>query len=430
MNKTICLYSAQLHLTGGIENVVRDLYRILPPGGIRVVAACEEGRPDWIRDADYLLLPREGERRAAAWREFLSLNGVSCVVFNHVSGDRLRTVREDIGRLRAEGVKCVKMSHSPFLAPWLVDGEELDNRAIAFLADACDMTFTVSRADALWWAALGHKAVKIQNPIHPPSAAASPRPPRHAAADAPLEVLWAGRFSPQKKPEAALSVLARARAKGANVHLTMVGGGAGQVRAARRLARRLGIADAVTFLTARPGIADLWQKADAHLLTSTTESFCLVLAEAKATGIPTVMFDIPTIELTASRKGLVVAPQGDVEALADGLARLAADRGFCARLGAEAKESLAGFDDAHVLADWQAALRALETGEGGVAVSDDARLFATQVSFGWDRYCNGHLWLVDMEEDAARLRLSFRPVARLLAGFTRLVRRVKEWRKT
>ena len=233
MNKTICLYSAQLHLTGGIENVVRDLYRILPPGGIRVVAACEEGRPDWIRDADYLLLPREGERRAAAWREFLSLNGVSCVVFNHFSGDRLRTVREDIGRLRAEGVKCVKMIHEPFLSPWLVDGEELDNRAIAFLADACDMTFTVSRADALWWAALGHKAVKIQNPIRPPSVAAAPRPPRRAVVDAPLEVLWAGRFPPPKKNRRRRCPSWRGRARKARTS-TSRWSAAGRGRCARR----------------------------------------------------------------------------------------------------------------------------------------------------------------------------------------------------
>ena len=50
--KTICMYTAQLHLSGGIESVVRDLYTVLPMGGIHVVAACEYGKADWIADSD------------------------------------------------------------------------------------------------------------------------------------------------------------------------------------------------------------------------------------------------------------------------------------------------------------------------------------------------------------------------------------------
>lgn len=411
--KTICLYNAQLHLAGGIESVVRDLYRILPQGGIRVVAVCEYGKPDWIRDEDFLSLPQDASRRAEAWRGFLSVNAVGCVVFNHVAADGLSTVLNDVRNLRAIGIKCVKMCHSSFVTPLLVEGEELDGRLVARFGTTCDAMFTVSQIDAVWWAALGRKAVKIQNPIRLPRIQTAAR---HCTdVHAPVNVLWVGRFSTPKKPEVALAALACARKLGANVRLTMIGGRRQDLKPYRKLAERYGVSRAVELLPARPGIDDLWQKADIHLLTSVTESFCLVLAEAKAMGIPTVMFDLPNIELSASRKGLVVVPQGDVEGMASALCELASNPLLRERLGREARESLRGFDDEHVLSDWKAALHALETNEGFASAADELRIIVSQMSFGWDSYCDRTLWLSKMEENACRIGFPLRLLSRVLA---------------
>ncbi len=423
--KTICLYSAQIHLTGGIESVVRDLYALLPANGIRVVAAVEHGRPAWIRDEDFLCLDGlSSAERLRRWDVAVARWRPDCVVIQHTLDDRICA---DIAHLRERGVRCAKMMHSPFDEALLEPGSERNWEFVGHLAQLCGTVFTVSRADAQWWAALGFPAIKIQNPIRVPTRTAKPA----AAHDpsAPLNVLWVGRASTRKQPAAAVEAVARAAAQGANLRLTMIGGGTKCWKDCRRLAKRLGAADRVTCLASRPNIDDLWAAADVHLFTSTTESFGLVLAEAKASGVPTVMFDLPTSDLAQARGGVVAVPPGDLDGLASALVRLAGDRALCARLGEEARASLAGFDAAHVVADWQAALRALETGEGFAEASDDARLFARQIAFGWKHYCDRSLWLADMEGDANRFRFSFRGLARLLRRAVTLIQSLKAWRR-
>ena len=424
--KTVCLYSAQLHFTGGIESVVRDLYALLPANGIRVVAACEYGRPAWIRDEDFLCLdglsPAE---RLSRWDDAVARWQPDCVVIQHTIDDRICA---DVAHLRERGVRCAKMMHSPFDEALLEPECERDWAATGRQARLCGTVFTVSRADAQWWTALGFPAIKIQNPIRVPARTAKTavvaRDP-----SAPLNVLWVGRASTRKQPAAAVEAVARAAAKGANLRLTMIGGGAKCWKDCRRLAKRLGVADRVTCLPSRPNIDDLWSAADVHLFTSTTESFGLVLAEAKASGVPTVMFDLPTSDLAQAKGGVVAVPPGDLDGMVDALVRLAADRALCAKLGEEARASLAGFDAAHVVADWRAALRALETGEGFAVASDDARLFARQIAFGWKHYCDRNLWLMEMEGDANRFCFSFRPLASLLRRAVTLAQAFKAWRR-
>lgn len=420
--KTICLYSAQLHLSGGIESVIRDLYRILPQGDIRVVAACEFGKPSWIRDEDFLLLPQEISLRAESWWGFLSTNAVDCVVFNHVSTGHRKAVLDDIASLRAKGMNCVAMRHAPFLAPLLIEGEE-DDCSFDRLRFACDAVVTVSQVDAVWYAALGHRAIWVQNPIRLPVPCERTSP--QFGIHSPLNVIWVGRFSPPKKPELALAVFARAIKAGANVRLTMVGGDERDIHAYRNLARKLDVSRDVELLSARPDISDLWKKANIHLLTSITESFCLVLAEAKSMGIPTVMFDIPYIDLSVSKKGLLSVRQGDVEGLAAALVELSSNSPLRERLGREARASLQGFDDAHVLSDWQKALRAIETGEGFAAASEDLRRIVPQIVFSWKCFYDRNLWLFSMRDNARRLGLPLRIGARALVWIVGLGRFVK-----
>ena len=206
----------------------------------------------------------------------------------------------------------------------------------------------------------------------------------------------------------------------------MVGGTAKGWRPYAKMARRLGIADKVDFLAARDDLSDLWAEADLHLLTSVTESFCLVLAEAKAWGIPTAMFDIPFLELTESKKGLIVAPQGDTDALAQGVIRALSDDDYRERLGREAAESLAPFTDEAVWASWARLFEALRTGQGGTEVSPEVRTIVAQQTFAWDNFCARNQWALDLTRDWSLLtHTSLRPFARFVSAAIRLLRAAK-----
>jgi glycosyltransferase involved in cell wall biosynthesis len=158
------------------------------------------------------------------------------------------------------------------------------------------------------------------------------------AAGAPL-VLFVGVLRYYKGLPVLLRAVARARRP-----LRVVIAGRGPERAALEAeARRLGVADRVSFAgevsDARRRV--LMHAADVFALPSIDrcEAFGLVQVEAMACGTPVVASDLPTGVRWVNRHettGLLVPP-GDAAALAAALDRLLADPALRARLGAAAR---------------------------------------------------------------------------------------------
>lgn len=409
----IAIYTQNLSGLAGIERVVREHLRIFPAHGAECLvfgeARCEH------------VVPLRGEARRAAVRALLEAFRPDVCLLHGVSHEG---VGDDAAVLKALGIPSVAVCHFSFPSAILLDGDEAANRIFLRGARLCDAVATVSAIDAQWWRALGLRAFHVQNPfVHPKMNAG--RALRRGEATV-KRALWVGRTAQQKQPSAALAAFAGVSRTLPEARLTMVGGSAKGWRPYAKMARRLGIADKVEFLPARDDLADLWASADLHLLTSVTESFCLVLAEAKAWGIPTAMFDIPFLELTESKKGLIVAPQGDTEALARGIIRVFTDDAYRAWLGHEASESLAPFNDDAVWAGWERLFDALRTGQGGTEVSPEVRTIVAQQTFAWDDFCARNLWALGLTRDWSLLtHTTLRPIARLASALVRALRAAK-----
>jgi glycosyltransferase involved in cell wall biosynthesis len=90
-------------------------------------------------------------------------------------------------------------------------------------------------------------------------------------------------------------------------------------------------------------VAALYAAVDVFVLPSLIEPYGTVYGEAMAFGLPVVGWRAGNLPYLAEheREGLIVPP-GDTRALARALARLAADPGLRARLGAAAKERALG----------------------------------------------------------------------------------------
>ena len=121
----------------------------------------------------------------------------------------------------------------------------------------------------------------------------------------------------------------------------LVGGGRGYERGLRRMARSLGVAEAITFAGPREHdeLPPFYDAADAVALPSLFEGLPLVLLEAMAAARPvvaTAVGGIPDL-VEDGRTGRLVAP-GDPAALAAALAGVAADPEAARRLGAAARE--------------------------------------------------------------------------------------------
>jgi glycosyltransferase involved in cell wall biosynthesis len=151
-------------------------------------------------------------------------------------------------------------------------------------------------------------------------------------------LVLAGRLVPQKSLDAALRAVSLLDA----VSLVVAGDGS-ERRRAQALSVELGLGDRVRFLGAQPrrAVFELFRAADAALLSSSWESFGLVVAEALAVGTPVVSTAVGGVVevLEEGRNGLLV-PVGDDEALAGAIRRFFADAELQARLRAAAVASV------------------------------------------------------------------------------------------
>jgi glycosyltransferase involved in cell wall biosynthesis len=150
-----------------------------------------------------------------------------------------------------------------------------------------------------------------------PGVAALPAPPRPGR-----YLLYVGAREPRKALDVLAEAHARARARGLDAELVMVGDGEGRVGDAE--------------------LAALYAGALAVVQASHLEGFGLPPLEAAAHGTPAVVTDLPCFAETLGDAALRVPP-GDAQALADALLRIAGDEPLRARLGAAARKRAAAY---------------------------------------------------------------------------------------
>lgn len=149
--------------------------------------------------------------------------------------------------------------------------------------------------------------------IQPMPVAALPRP----VTDRRGGLVVIGRLDRQKRVDLAVDVVARLRATGMRITLTIVGDGAERAALERR-ASASGAGDVTTFVGAIPPerVPDVLAHATAALMPAVAEGFGLVAAEALMQGVPVIACRDGggIVDVLAQGGGVVAAP--DVERLA------------------------------------------------------------------------------------------------------------------
>jgi glycosyltransferase involved in cell wall biosynthesis len=145
---------------------------------------------------------------------------------------------------------------------------------------------------------------------------------RPAAARDGRYLLYVGASEPRKALDVLTAAHARARTRGLDAELVLVGDGG----------RRVDDAE----------LAALYAGALAVVQPSYLEGFGLPPLEAAAYGTPAVVSDLPCFAETLGDAAVRVAP-GDVEALTVALLRIAGDADLRVRLGAAARERAAAY---------------------------------------------------------------------------------------
>lgn len=160
------------------------------------------------------------------------------------------------------------------------------------------------------------------------------RPRSSLAGDA---IVLAARLVGQKQPDHAVRAFAAVADRHPSWTLRFVGDGPLANRV-RRQAREAGLADRVLLLGRTRSMPLQWATASIGLLTSTSEGYPLVVAEAFAAGVPFVSYDCPhgPRELIRDGSDGLLVPPDDVDALAAALDRLMGDPETLRRMGERA----------------------------------------------------------------------------------------------
>lgn len=213
-----------------------------------------------------------------------------------------------------------------------------------------DAVVSLTEANAGW---LRENLGRLAPPVYTvPNAAPAPGQPQ-SLLDQPV-IMAAGRLDGEKQHEHLVRAFASIADQLPEWRLRIYGTG-DRRPALMNTIRQTGLYDRVEFPGASRDLAAEWAGASISALVSSREGFPLVLLEAFAAGLPVVAYDCPTgpSELIEDGVNGLLVPQDDEEALARQLLRLAQDHELRARLGGAARESLARFDEATVMEQWE-----------------------------------------------------------------------------
>jgi glycosyltransferase involved in cell wall biosynthesis len=201
----------------------------------------------------------------------------------------------------------------------------------------------------------------------------TPPSPDIQATREPGLLVAVARLEPQKRLEHAIRAFAIAAQKVPEARFDIYGSG-GQANALKSLVKELAIGGRVQFrgFTDRP--LEVFARASATVLSSWFEGFPLVLNEAMGVGTPFVAYDInygPAEVIRHEVDGLIV-PYGDIEALADAMARVLGNPGYARQLGERAREVTHRFSAQRWKREWTELFGRLAFSPGNTSEHDHA----------------------------------------------------------
>lgn len=115
-------------------------------------------------------------------------------------------------------------------------------------------------------------------------------------------------------------------------------------------------------------VATYYRRATLLLMGSKTEGAPMVLTEAKAYGLPALVFDLPLVAGIGDRYGVLSVLYGDLDAYAESLHRVVTDKEYYLALAQASRAALVGYGSEELLARWCEYLKRI--GEGGRIVEE------------------------------------------------------------
>ncbi|MBQ9002560.1 MAG: glycosyltransferase [Eggerthellaceae bacterium] len=361
---TIGVYQYRMGI-GGAERVVAEQVRTWKALGKSVVffadeprEACQQELPDDIAWVELPAFDRVKahtyKKRANAIAQAVREHGVDALVHNQWWNP---LIGWDAMLFKALGVPVCLVCHSVYMLMFHeANPREFDHSRIMRYLDGL---VTLSEFDKRFWERFNPRIFQANNPV---TIAAREEQRSTLSSN---NIVWVGRISDfDKQPAEAIEIFARVALRKPEATLTIVGAASGQreIQRLRALAQKLKVDDRVSIVEPGCDVERYYREASVYLITSRLEGWSLTLAESKAFGLPCVMYELDYLTLTAGRRGILAAPQGDRDGAAKAICRLLDDDALRHRLGQEAFDHLKEIEAFDFGAFWQNVFDALAQG--------------------------------------------------------------------
>ena len=159
-----------------------------------------------------------------------------------------------------------------------------------------------------------------------------------------LSVLWIGRLSNEKNYKEALKIFKIIVDKYVNVKCYIVGsGGIRDNIFVDFFIKFNNLNDNIIHIPYTKDVEVFYKKTYVQLVTSSFESFPMVIVEGKLYGLPLVTYDLPTVELLKDERGIVRVESHNIQEAADAVLTILKNKEYAERLSNEARESIESF---------------------------------------------------------------------------------------
>lgn len=397
MKRNIAIFFRSLEYMGGIERVIVELTSIFQRANYDIVLLTdiEICKLKEKISVPYKTLSTDVTIRETQWEEIIKQNNIKDVIIHDASHP---LVVNDINIIHKNNAKVILNIHFSFPSPILFNEAYNSYKRNKEIGQLCDAVATVSKIDSYWWRGLDCNAFHVQNPF-------VNNAKQNNIDKEDNTLIWVGRHVEAKQMNEALYTFKIIKDSIPNAKLLVVGG-CGETKKLRKLTNNLEIYNNIEFYAERTDITDLYQRASLHILTSITESFCLVIAEAKSYRIPTVMYEIPFLELVqGENNGLIQVSRFNREELANVAINLLSDKKKLKEYSIQAIESIKPFNDNSVLKSWENIFVSLENGIDHKELSEKEKYYhiiIKELYDAWNYHSNKNVWKIDFFDNIER----------------------------
>ncbi len=339
---------------GGIEKVVALLNSKFVKKGIHPVLITEE-----VSNRDYTL-PQEAERyvlreshdgdvekRLRQLAECIKKNSINVMCF-HVGYARVECFYEVL-LSKMLGVPSIMVMHSAVDA--IFDKHSDIALSLPYLYRFVDEMVALSSKDMADLKKLGCSCSCVANPVDDMGKNSA----KNIIKKPEYTVMWAGRIVQLAKQVLdTVDIMSYVCEACDNVNLRIIGG-RDSAKVYQELIDKINnsrLDNKIEICDYTPDLSELYSNADIMLITSSTESFCNVLAEAKVASLPVVMYELPWLGLIGDGKGIIQVKQRDCKAAAAAIIRLVTDDEMIEKYSRDSWDSIQKFIDHDNVSDW------------------------------------------------------------------------------